>query len=73
MKDSHYSFFSRLLFFVAVVLSLVAVWDWLLRLFGYSLPWLPYGPWRLVEFAAVVMIFVIALLLRQIRDHLRAK
>jgi len=73
MKDSHYSFFSRLLFFVAVVLFVVAVWDWVLRFFGYSLSWLPYEPGRLFEFAAIVMIFVIALLLRQIRDHLRAK
>jgi len=73
MKDSHYSMISRLLFFVAAVLSIVAVWDWIIEWFGYHLTWIPYQPGRLLEFAAILIIFVIALLLRQIRDLLRQK
>jgi len=71
MSDKHYSLFSRVLFFAALILMIVAVWDWVLRLFGYTLSWLPYQPGRLFEFAAIMLIFVIAVLLRQIRDVLR--
>ena len=71
MKDSQYSLFSRLFFGVALVLLAVAVWEWLLEMFGYTLSWMPYVPGRLFEFAGILMIFVIAILLRQIRDALR--
>jgi hypothetical protein len=73
MKDSHYSLISRLLFFAAVLLFVIAVFDWFIRWFGYYLAWVPYEPGRLFEFAAILVIFVIALLLRQIRDTLRQK
>lgn len=73
MKDSHYSFISRLLFIVAALLSILAVWNWALGWFGYHLSWVPYEPGRLFEFSAILVIFVIALLLRQIRDALRQK
>jgi len=73
MKDSHYSIISRLLFIVAALLLILAVWNWVLGWFGYHLAWVPYEPGRLFEFAAILVIFVIALLLRQIRDALRQK
>ena len=71
MKDSHYSLFSRLFFGVALTMLTVAVWEWILQLFGWTLTWMPYVPGRLFEFAGILMIFVIAMLLRQIRDALR--
>ena len=71
MKASHISFFNRLFFTVSVILFVIAVLDWVLRLFGYTFSWLPYQPGRLFEFAAIMMIFVIVALLRQIRDLLR--
>jgi len=73
MSERCYSWFSRLLFFVAFIMMVVAVWDWIIRLFGYTLSWLPYQPGRLLEFAAIMLIFVIAVLLRQIRDATRKK
>lgn len=73
MKDSHYSLISRLLFVVASVLFVLAVLDWVIGWFGYHLTWVPYEPGRLFEFAGILVIFVIALLLRQIRDLLRKK
>lgn len=73
MKDSHYSFISRLLFIVAALLLVVALIDWIIGWFGYALTWVPYEPGRLLEFAAILVTFVIALLLRQIRDVLRQK
>ncbi len=71
MKDSHSSFLSRLFFFAAAILFIIAVWEWALQLFDYTLSWMPYEPGRLFEFAAIMVIFVIALLLRQIRDAVR--
>ena len=71
MKDSHYSLISRLLFIAASILFIVAVWNWIIVWFGYHLAWVPYESGRLFEFAAILVIFVIALLLRQIRDLLR--
>ena len=65
------SLFSRVFFIVAFVLLALAVLDWVIRLFGYTFAWVPYQPGRLSEFAAIMMIFVIAILLRQIRDRLK--
>jgi hypothetical protein len=73
MKDSHYSLISRLLFIVAALLLVIAVFNWVIGLFGYYLTWVQYTSGRLLEFAAILIIFVIALLLRQIRDTLRSK
>ncbi len=73
MKDSHYSLISRLLFAAASLLLLVALIEWIIEWFGYRLASMPYQPGRLLEFAAILVIFVIALLLRQIRDTLRNK
>ena len=64
------SIFSRIFFVVASLLLLIAIIDWILRLFGWTFSWIPYQPGRLLEFAAYIMIFVIVLLLRQIREKL---
>jgi len=64
------SIFSRILFSVASLLLLIAIIDWILRLFGWTFSWLTYNPGRLLEFAAYIMIFVIVLLLRQIREKM---
>jgi hypothetical protein len=71
MQDKLTSFFQRLFFVVAAILVLLAGLDWIIGLFGWTLSWLPYQPGRLFEFAAILIIFVIATLLRQIRDALR--
>jgi len=64
------SIFSRILFSVASLLLLITIIEWILRLFGWTFSWLPYNPGRLLEFAAYIMIFVIVLLLRQIREKM---
>ncbi len=65
------SAFCRLFFIAAALLFVVAVCDWALRLFGWRLKYLSYQPGRLLEFAGILVIFVVALLLRQIRESLR--
>jgi len=73
MSNKYMSWFSRLFFFVALILLIVAAWDRVLHAFGYSLSFLPYEPGRLFEFSAILVIFVIAVLLRQIRDAVKGK
>jgi len=63
--------FCRVFFTLAMLLLAVAVTDWTLHLFGWRLRWQWYQPGRLFEFSGILMIFVIALLLRQIRQALR--
>lgn len=65
------SLFLRFFFVVATILVALAGLDWVIGIFGWTLDWLPYQPGRLFEFAAILIIFIIAILLRQIRDTLR--
>ena len=71
--NNYYSFISRLLFMVASAIFVIAMSELVLQWFGYSFTWLPYTAGRLFELAAVMAVFVITLLLRQIRDSLRNK
>lgn len=60
----------RVLFVVAFLLGCLAVWEKLARLFGYTILGRYYEPWRLLEFSAVILLFVIALQLREIKMSL---
>jgi len=61
---------SRLLFFMAFGLMGLAVLETVARLFGYTILRGVYTSGRLMELAAVLMVFVISLLLRQVRQAL---
>ena len=65
------SILSRLFFSVGLLLIIIAIIDWCLRLFDYTFSWLQYQPGRVIEFSAILMITVVVLLLRQIRDSLK--
>jgi len=67
------SILSRVLFVVAFVLAGLGAWERLARLFGYTVLRGHYEPWRLLEFSAVAILFVMALQLREIKMSLRAK
>jgi hypothetical protein len=67
------SLICRVLFVVAFLLAGFAVWERLARVFGYTVLRGTYEPWRLLEFSAVVLLFVVALQLREIKVSLRAK
>ncbi len=58
-------------FTAAFIFSFISIWDRILLFFGWSLTWLPFSRWRLIEVAVIALIFVITLLLRQIREELR--
>ena len=70
MIDKWTSIFCRVFFVIAFALLIIAIWDRFLRLFGWTLSFVPYQPARLFELSGILMIFVLALLLRQIREKL---
>jgi len=66
-----YKHFARTLFMIASVAIAVAFLEWIGDIVGFSLIGEMYTAGRLVELAAALLVFVIAVLLRQIRDELR--
>lgn len=66
-------YFARVLFILAGLTMLMAFAEAFARLFGASLVAWTYSAGRLLELAAIMMIFVVAQLLRQIRDALNAR
>ena len=65
------SVISRILSLAALLLLVLAIAEWLSNAFGYTILSEAYKPGRLMEFAAMLAIFVIAILLRQVREELR--
>jgi len=61
------SVISRVLFLVAFLLAGLAVWEKLLNAFGFT-ALRGYAPSRLLEYAAVAVLFVIALQLREMKE-----
>jgi hypothetical protein len=66
-----YNHFARSLFIIASVAIAVAFLEWIGAFVGFSLIGEMYTAGRLVELAAALLVFVVAVLLRQIRDELR--
>jgi hypothetical protein len=64
---------SRIFFAGAFVLLAIAVLERLANWGGYTILRGAYDPGRLMEFAAVALLFVITVLLRQIRQQLRTR
>jgi len=71
MFDKISSYVSRIFFTLAFLLLFLAFWDKFIGLFGWQISKMPYEAGRLLEFSAILLIFVIALMLRQIRELLK--
>ena len=72
MKDL--SYYLRRIFFVgAFVLAGLAVAEKVLNVIGYSFLSDYYSPWRLLEFAAISLLFIVVLQLREINISLTKK
>src|SRR5713101_4620270 len=69
--DKLLSAFSRLCFLGAFLLLVTAIVERFVNLFGYTILRGTYTGGRILEFAAVLIMFVIALTLREVRDALR--
>ena len=62
----------RIFFFGSFLLLAIASLERVVNLFGYTfLAGLHYRPARLLDYAAVLLMFVLALLLRQVREDLK--
>jgi hypothetical protein len=70
-KNALYRLFSRTLFFIAFITLCIAFLEHLANLFGLSFFREAYTPGRLLELSGGLLLFVIAILLRQIRNTLR--
>ena len=66
------SFTNRVLFLVAFLLAGLAVWEKLLNAFGFTVL-RGYTPSRLLEYAAVAVLFVVGLQLREIKELLKPR
>jgi hypothetical protein len=64
-----FSLLNRVLFVSALVLFGIAVVEKVSNATGYTVIGRSYAPGRLIEFAAIMVLFVVALLLREIRDQ----
>jgi hypothetical protein len=71
--DKWNSVICRGFFFVAFLLVALALVDRSLNFFGYTILSSGYSSGRVLEFAGMMLIVVIALLLRQIREVLKAR
>ena len=68
-----YKYVTRTLFIIASAAIAVAFLERIAHVFGFSIISQIYsgGAGRLLELAATLLVFVIAVLLRQVRDELR--
>ena len=74
MHNSLNNLFYRLFSAIALLLLLIALVDRFMTLFGYTLlSWINYTPGRILEFSAILMVFAIAFVLRQIQEELKNK
>lgn len=68
--ESWMSTFSRIMFAVALVFFALAVLEKLANLNGQTITFITYEPGRLLEFAGIMLLFVITVTMRRIRKEL---
>jgi len=71
MSEKSISLISRAFFMAASVLLALSVLEAVARKLGYTILRSSFAPGRLLEYAAMLLVFVVAILLRQIRDGVR--
>jgi hypothetical protein len=64
---------NRLFFVGAFVLLALAILERIVNAFGYTLILGSFRPGRLIEFSAILLLFVTVLILRQVRDQLKSR
>ena len=72
MKDISF-YLRRILFIGAFFLAGIGILERLINIFGYTLLRAQYTPWRLLEFSAIALLFLISLQLREINITLTKK
>jgi len=67
------SIICRVLFIASFLMAGIAVWEKMANMAGFTLTRGLYANWQLLEFAAITLLFVIALQLREIKTVLGSK
>ena len=73
MLEKLYLMVPRIIFVIALALFVFAIWGRFIEIFGWRYSFLFYSSGRLLEFSGILLIFVITMLLRQIREALTSK
>lgn len=73
MFEKIYNMMPRLFFLIALALLVFALWGKFIELFGWRYSFSPYSSGRILEFSGILLIFVITMLLRQIREKQKEK
>ncbi len=71
--DKWSSAMSRIFFFASLLLVLIAIIDRFVNLFGYTVLGSSYTAGRILQFSGTLLIFVLAVLLREVREELRKR
>ena len=71
MSEKTISLISRAFFLAAFALLALSVLEAVARQLGYTILRSSFAPGRLLEYAAILLVFVVAILLRQIRDGVK--
>jgi hypothetical protein len=71
MFESMISLIYRAFFFVSFVFLGLSIVEVVARRMGYTILRHTFEPARLLEYAVILLVFVVAMLLRQIRDGTR--
>lgn len=71
--DKLLSIVNRIFFTIAFIFLLTAIIEWFLGLFNWTLSFVDYQAGRLFEFSGIFLLFVITILLRQMRENLKSK
>ena len=66
--DVFYKYFARALFIIALAILAMGFIELVANVFDYSVLGAGYSAGRMIEVSAALVVFVIAVLLRQIRD-----
>ena len=72
MKDVSY-YLRRIFFLAAFIMAGLAVAEKVANYIGYTFLGDFYSPWRLLEFSAISLLFIVVLQLREISASLAAK
>jgi hypothetical protein len=73
MGNKFISLISRILFILSFFLVGLSIWEKLANIMELTLMRGYYSPWHLIEFSAILLFFVIALQLREIKQSISVK
>jgi len=71
MKEKFIYITYRIMFVLAGIFFVIALLERILNEFNYTITWIRLYSFRILELSAIIALFVITLLLRQIRNILK--